>query len=276
MEDRKEFQRRVRAALDEIGPETLEWDESEFWMVQAPYEYIEFYAVENRLWNTAIALPLSRGLHNGVHRKSSITRNGQSYRLPYLIHPLMVCRMLVDLHIPLSREEEDIMLAASLCHDMIEDLDFRYHGTELYNKYHLDPRVYEIVKKLSKRKDFTDEEEQAFFRHIQEDPLALLIKLSDRGNNVEDLYNMSSWKVHEYVGETRRLFFPMYDYASSCYKELRPTLDVLQDKIVTLTKCAEVLVDRCDAREAELVQQVQDLQEENERLRARWQKLWKE
>ena len=276
MEDRSTFFERLRRILEAIGPEALAYDESEFWMVSAPYEYIEFYAVQNRLLNTAVALHLARGLHNGVHRKSSVVKDGQSYRLPYLIHPLLVCRMLLDMHIRLPKEEEDILLAAALCHDMIEDCHFEDGGRELYTAYGLDPRVYETVKKVSKRKDFTEEEEKAHFKAIQEDPLALLVKLSDRGNNVEDLYNMSVWKVHEYVGETENFIIPMCDYAKEAYPNLLISFEILLDKILCLTQAASILVDRYDALEKELEAQVDALRQENEALRKEWKKLWKD
>ena len=270
MEDRAQFRKQLKENLDDIGVETLSYDESEFWMIRSPYEDIEFFAGERQHINTSTALPLIRGLHDGSHRKSSIMKDGITYRLPYAIHPLMVCRMLIDLHAPLSVEEEDILLASALCHDLIEDIPFPRHGKELITTYHLDPKVYETVKLLSKRRDFTSEEEQEFFHQIETHKLAALVKLSDRGNNVEDLYNMSLWKVHEYVGETRRFFLPMCEHAKEYFPELLQTIEILQDKIVSLTQTAEILVDRYDEREKELLQQVQKLREENEKLRREW------
>lgn len=276
METRGQFQKRVREFLNGIGEDTLSYDEKEFWMIQSPYEYIEFYAVENRLWNTAIALELARGLHDGVHRKSTIIHDGVTYRLPYMIHPLLVCRMLIDLQVPLSHEEEDVLLAAALCHDMIEDIPFPEKGREMVTQFHLDERVYETVKCVSKRKDFTQEEEEDHFQKIAENKLAALVKLSDRGNNVEDLYNMSVWKVHEYVGETRKYFVPMFEYAIVHYPELVTSFEILQDKINCLTGAAEILVDRFDQQEKELREKVEKLREENTRLRQSWKNLWQE
>lgn len=274
MESFKQFRQRVLSIQEEIGLDVFTYDESEFWMVQSPYEYIEFYALDNNLINTAIALPLARGMHNGTHRKSTITKHGMTYRVPYVIHPLMVCRMLLDIQIPISKEEEDILLAAALCHDMIEDIPFPDHGKELYTRFHLDKRVYDTVKLLSKRKDFTEEEEKAFFHEIETHPLALLIKLSDRGNNVEDLYNMSNWKVHEYVDETRKFFFPMCDYGIEHFPEIHSSLVILGDKIRCLTETSEILVDRYHALEAELLSELEALQKENEQLRQEWKELW--
>lgn len=274
METRREFRERVGNQLMRIRQDALTYDENEFWMIRSPYEYIEFYAAEQRLYNTSIALPLARGLHDGAHRKSTIVRNGETHRVPYLIHPLLVCRMLVDLHVPLSRDDEDILLASALCHDMIEDLDFDDHGREMITEFGLDPRVYETVLLLSKRYDFTDEEEKAFFHAIESNPLSALVKLSDRGNNVEDLYNMSVWKVHEYVGETEKFFLPMCRYAIDAYPDLRKCFEILEDKIRCLTTAAVTLVDRYDAREQELKTQLENLRRENTQLRGEWNRRW--
>lgn len=276
MTSQKKFRSKIRDVLRDFEPDVLSYDESEYWMYQAPYEYIEFYAMENELTNTAIALPLARGLHDGTHRKSSIQKDGVTYRLPYLIHPLLVCRMLVDMQIPLSKEDEDVLLAASICHDMIEDIPFPQHGMELITRFHLDPRVYETVKYVSKRRDFTEEEEKEFFHQIEAHPLALLVKLSDRGNNVEDLYNMSVWKVHEYIQETRRFFLPMCEYAHIHYPELLTSFELLEDKIVNLTRVAEILVDRYAEQEAMLTRQLEELRAENARLRKEWKQFWEE
>lgn len=276
MDKRCQFQKKVAEILQQIGSETFAYEKDEFWMIRPLYENLEYFASDQQLLNTAIALPLSRGLHNGTYRKAKITRNGTSYRLPYVIHPLNVCRMLADLQINLPKEDLDILLAAALCHDMVEDLDFSEGGMELVTKYHLDPRVLETVLLLSKNRNATPEEEIAHFHGIEANPLSLLIKLSDRGNNVEDLYNRSCWKVHEYVGETNRFFVPMLDYGMKHYPDLTPALAVLGDKIHTLAGVAEILVERYERRSAELERELETLKEENERLRNEWKALLSE
>lgn len=273
--DRKAFLKELETRLSAIDSSYLTYDESEFWMIRSTYEYIDFYAREKQLINTAVALPLSRGIHNGSHRKATILRNGERYRLPYVIHCLVVCRNLVDLNLPLSREEEDIVLASALCHDMIEDIPFPQKGEELVKLFGLDSRILEIVRLLSKRKDFTEEEERAHFHGIESNRLSLLIKLSDRSHNVEDLYNMSHWKVHEYIGETEKHFLPMCDYGFSHYPELVTVLDVLRNKILSLTQVSEVLVDRLALREKELLDEVEALKKENGILRNELEAVWR-
>lgn len=261
------FMAKIKEILQTIDPEILAYNKDEFWLYERHYDYIKRYAAERKLISTAVALPLVRGLHNGTYRKSSVVKDGVSYRLPYVIHCLQVCSMLIDLQLPLTQEEEDTALSAALCHDLIEDIPFPNGGKEIYTDFHLTENIYNTVLTLSKRKDFTEEEHKAYFRGIQEDPLALLVKLADRGNNVEDLYNMSIWKVHEYVHETRERIFPMCTYARRHFPQLIVPFTILQDKMRNFTEIGEILVDRYEEQEKRMVSRLEKLQEENMKLR---------
>ncbi len=269
MNRQSSFKERVDACLDHIGRDVLAYNKDEFWMIERDYVYLKYYAYQHELLNMAIALPLARAIHNGVHRKAKLQKDGVDYRLPYVIHCLKVCRMLVDMELPLSPEDEDILMASALCHDMIEDNPFEDGGHELHTRYCLDKRVYDTVLLVSKRKDFTEEDHLRYFDQIMRHPLALLVKLSDRGNNVEDLYNMKFHKVHEYVDETRTYFLPMCRFAKEHYPELVYAVDVFRDKMETLTLISEMLVDKYAQREKEYLERLEDLRKENEMLRAR-------
>lgn len=276
METRKAFMTRVNAHLEQIDPKKLLYNENEFWLIQGTYEYLECYAVEHRLFNTAIALPLARGLHNGVYRKFGVKKGGATYQLPYFIHCLMVCRMLADIHPDVSSQEEDWLLAAALCHDLIEDIPFENGGTELMTEFHLDREVYETVKLVSKRSDFTREEEEQYFDAIQKNYLALMVKLADRGNNVEDLYNMSRKKMAEYLEETERYFFPMSDYGIQNYPKLKMAIHILHDKITILTTASKIMIAKLDAQNQILQEQRDKLKLENIKLREEWRVMWEE
>lgn len=273
METLAEFRQRVTDSLARISSEYLSYNEEEYWMIRSPYEFIEHYAEKHRLFNTAIALPLARGLHNGSYRKTPMIRGGVGHRPPYVIHCLTVTKMLADMWLPISKEEEDLLLAASLLHDSLEDVAFPEDGREFMTQFSLDPKVYETVKTVTKRKDFTLEEEQAFFRHINENRDALLIKLSDRGHNVTDLYSMSQAKIREYITETRTYFMPMCEYAREHYPELEPVIEIMQDQLVCLTKTVEMTAEIHEERQAQMNKDLKALTRENERLRAKWDKM---
>ncbi len=267
MNGKSPFMQRIKEILSDIDPEVLSYNEDEYWIYERYYDYVKRYAAERRLFCTAAALPLVRGLHDGVYRKSPLIKDGITYRRPYVIHCLKVCCTLIDLHLPLGQNEEDTVLASALCHDLIEDLPFPNGGKELYTDYHLTEEIYQTVLTLSKRKDYTEEEHAAYFARIQANPLALLVKLADRSNNVEDLYNMSLWKVHEYVQETRDRIFPMCSYARRHYPHLSSNFLILQDKMKNLVEIAEVLVNRYEQQEERMLTRLKELEEENLKLR---------
>lgn len=235
-------------------------------MIRSAYEHLEFYAHKHQLINTAIALPVARGLHNGTYRKLPVIRSGVPHYPPYLIHCLTVAKMLSDLWLPITTEEKDILLAAALLHDTIEDIPFKDGGKELIYEFNLDKKVYETVLLVSKRNDFTLEEEIEFFKHINENKLALLIKLSDRGHNVTDLYNMPDKKIQEYIGETRAYFLPMCEYARSHYPELEEVIEILQDQLICLTKTVEKLSEKYNQSFTAKRARLKALKEENKSL----------
>lgn len=267
---------KVNEHLSRIEPARLLFNENEFWLIQSCYEFLECYAVDHRLHNTAVALPLARSLHNGVYRKFGVKKGAAIHRIPYFIHCLQVCRMLVDVRPGLEREEEDWLLCAALCHDLIEDIPFPQGGRELVTQFGLHPRIYEIVKLVSKPSDFTLEAERRYYDHIQADPLALLVKLADRSNNVEDLYNMSPRKFTEYLEETENYFFPMSDYGIRNYPRLSMAIHILRDKIAILTTASRVMTAQLEERNRLLRDQRNRLKLENLKLREEWKRLWEE
>ena len=218
----------------------------EAFLYDKTYLFIKGYASALSLTQTLKALPLARRFHNGQYRKGEIEIDGKMYNLPYVLHVLKVCSTLISLRLPLSNEELDILLAAALLHDCIEDCSTTYlpnGGSELITYYHFDRRILEIVKLVSKKSGYTDQQLDDYFNEIKKNRFALLIKLADRSHNVEDLYNMKTEKLHKYVRETRTWIYPLTTYGKANYPELSDGLTILKAKIVSLTECTETLVD---------------------------------
>lgn len=276
MDDLHSFNKKVEQALADIDSDVLDYHEDEFWMIRSSYEYLEFYSKKHQLVNTAIALPLSRGLHNGTYRKLPIIRSGVPHNPPYIIHCLAVAKMLADMWLPISPKEKDILLAAALCHDTIEDIHFKDGGRELYLEYHLDKEVYDTVLLVTKRHDFSLDEEKNHFKNIMENRLALLIKLSDRGHNVSDLYNMSEKKIREYIGETRAYILPMCEYSREHYPELNEVIEIMQDQLICLTKTVEKISEKYNDFFKAQSKKLQQLREENKSLIAKLDTVRKE
>lgn len=241
--------------------------EEEF-LYNKTYLFIKGFALGRNMNHTLKALPLARKIHNGQYRKGLVNVNGQDYQLPYVLHVLKVAATLLSLSLPLTNEELDILIAAALLHDSIEDNDgfFTNGGMELVTEYGFPKEVYNIIKLLSKRSGATEVELNEYFNSIKRNKFALLIKLADRSHNVEDLYNMKIEKLHRYVNETRTWIYPLSSYAKANYPELSNGVTILKGKIVSLTELTETLVDMYEERITEKDEEIAKLKKEIQRL----------
>lgn len=220
------------------------FDRGEEYLYIKPYMFVKGFAVARGMTATLGALPLARRIHDGQHRKGETVVDGRAVKLPYVLHVLKVTSTLLSLPLSFDNAELDIMATAALLHDSIEDgRDFLGEdGHRLVTAYGVPEEAYRIISLLSKHTGASPEELSAYFKQIRGDRLALLIKLSDRSHNVEDLYNMKPEKLHKYVKETRDYIYPMTSYAKDRYPELSPAVTILKSKIVSLTELTEAMI----------------------------------
>ena len=220
------------------------YNTKEEYLYVKPYTFIQGFAMAKGYSNTLKALPLARRMHNGQYRKGTVNVDGNEVRLPYVLHVLKVCTTLMNLDLPLTDEELDVLYCTALCHDMIEDCheNFPKGGIELVEDYGLDYRVFEAVRLLSKHSGASQEELSEYFNAIKHNKFALLIKLSDRGHNVESLSCMKLEKIHKYCKETRDFIYPLCSYAKQNYPEITKGVTILKSKIVSLTEATETLI----------------------------------
>ena len=181
------------------------------------YNYIKGYATKYRLRNTLKALALARKYHEGQTRYS-----GE----PYIIHPLMVCKNLILLNVEKALQEWysdktidwittqcDILYAASLLHDVIEDLELPNRGQELVTVYFLDEEVLLVVRlltKLPKKKKHPWSkvyDPEKYFSEIAKDWKASLIKIVDRAHNCSTMQVFKEEKMKEYIVETIKYIY---------------------------------------------------------------------
>ncbi len=261
------FPKKVKDSLEEIGYAYFTFDDREWWMFEELFTRVEDYAIEHELFNTLIALYAVRGIYSGNYTAEYIERDGESYHVPYVSHCLDVCKLLMDLRIPISHYELDIVLAAALCHGLIANIFFSERGREMVTIYHLDSRIYEIMQLVTKKRYRAEKDRVKFFDELQQDCLALLVRLSDRANYVEKLYNIPIWRAREYIHETRTYYFPMCFYAKENYPELAAIFSIFLEKMRTLLEVTEIMVGRFEQREIELSNEILALKEENARIR---------
>lgn len=263
----KAFPDEIKQILRRIGAEVH--PESEMDGVSGElYRYAEAYAMEKQLRNTAVALPVIRSrMVHAAEETASRFRNQNSH-LAYYQHALSVCRMLIDLQMPIPAWEEDILLASTICHILPENIQLTDLSQELTVRYCLDPAVAETVGLIFWGDNEANSKQEQYYERVQQNKLALLMKLADRGNLVEQLYGISSWSARSYIHETRTYFLPMCIYAKEHYPALIGPVGVMMEKMRTLSDAAEILLSRYEVREAELTQQILTLREENATLKS--------
>lgn len=199
------------------------------------YLFIKGYAIAKEMRNTIIALSVARKYHDGQFRKGGA---------PYIIHPLTVASYLIELGI-----DEDVICAAAILHDVIEDCDLANKGIELVEKYNLDQEVLDIVRLLTKDKlpketpyDVKFEHEKAYYKMLYNYEKALIIKCSDRTNNCSTIDAFTIERMKKYVYETKELVYPLCNYGKSYYPEYSHAITIIKYLIVSICETVASLL----------------------------------
>lgn len=200
------------------------------------YMFIKGFAVGKNLNQTLIALAIARHFHDGQYRKGGD---------PYICHPLKVCSNLIGLGI-----DDDITLAASLLHDVLEDCQDKlpYGGNELVTEYGVDPEVIRLVSLLSKESGLDEHALSLYFDRIKKDPKALLIKLSDRMHNSSSLYEFTLQKMRVQIEETYKFLIPMASYGKRYYPKYTNALTILKNSILSLNTSMDIMLQKIEEK----------------------------
>ena len=225
---------------------------NEKYLYTETYMFIKGYATALKLGNTLKALPMCVIIHDGQYRKGKMEFENEQYQIPYVVHCLKVCSTLIALDLPLERHDLDILLAAALLHDTLEDQPqkFPHAGEEFMSQYGLDPEVLHLVKLVTKRTGASQEELRTYFNVISGNPLATLLKLSDRSHNSESMYEMTPEKIRKYIKESREGIYPMASYGKNHYPEFSNGITILKSKIESLVNTTEALLEMFGNKEA--------------------------
>ncbi len=209
-----------------------EFDENDTAKYIKTYMFIKGFAMGKELPQVMLALPVARKLHDGQYRKS-----GE----PYFTHPLKVCSTLISYGV-----DDDITLAAAILHDVLEDCgdNLPDGGRTLISEYGILPEVVEIIALLSKRSGLNDQELGKYFRKIEKNPKAALIKLADRLHNSGSLYTFSDEKMRKYLRETDLFLIPMGSYCKKYYPQYANAFSILKNSIATLNSSMKMMLDR--------------------------------
>lgn len=179
----------------------------------------------------------------------------------YYRRRLSVCRMLLDLHLPVEAELLDILLAVTLSHWLPGDKVPEDHAATLEGLFAGETRVAEILAVLQNAGE-------DYYEQLMTNRYALLIRLTERGVLVESLYEWPAADARRYLRETRAHFFTMCIYAKEHYREFLGPVSILMEKTRNLTAANEALLKRYEESDDAMNSEILSLQEENAAIRA--------
>ena len=228
------------------------------------YHFIEDYAKSKSLSNTLLALPLAQELLGDMPRRTFKTDAGT---LTCLEHCLCSTKMLIDLHTMLPSEEEDLLLASTLCLDFPKKVAFSENGQELIDTYHLDSRILEVIQTVARPDAMSEEEKAQYYQKIHDNKLAVLVALAERSNLVEQLSELSISDVNEFVHEMRTHCLPMCVNAKQHCRDCHMSINIMMEKIRCLIDVTDIIANRYQKREMAYTNEILSIMEENARLR---------
>ena len=158
------------------------------------YTFVKGRAQMLGMPKTLKVLDMLRLAHGGQPRWSHY-----GFGTTYMVHPLtMACHALA------MGLKDDEVIAVCLAHDMVEDSKGRVKLSDLPEGH-----IRNAVRLLSKNEcPYVDDDwETMYYKDIRKNPLASLVKVLDRVNNVAGMADAFSrdWMI-KYTGETARYY----------------------------------------------------------------------
>ncbi len=204
--------------------ETATWRED----VNKTLYFLKGYASAKNHYNMLKALIVAKELHKGQYRKGGAEA---------IVHPLRVCAYLVAF----ERFDDDVLFSAALLHDVVEDVECVKNDPQiLVREYGLSQEVLDLVLKVTKYKGIPTE---VYYRGIREDWRAVMIKLSDRSNNVSTLDSFSVEKMRSYILETTDYVLPLTSHAKLHYPMFNNEVTIMKYHITGICASLDRILD---------------------------------
>ena len=218
--------------MKELRPINPQISEEEMRDYGEMYFFIKGYAMGKKYYRTLTALAVGRICHMGQKRRLVIDEKGEEVMHPYFRHCLSVCSFLIALDLSMTDDMLDIMYAAALLHDTIEDCKMTGENGEGLLDMGIPMEVVEKVRLLSKQSGADEYALSEYFNEIKKDPITLMIKLADRLDNTDTLYTFKTLtKMKKYITETETWVLPLCTYGKEHYPYLSNAITILKSGI---------------------------------------------
>ena len=179
------------------------------------------------------ALAYAREKHEAQTRKPGKYTAGNATEIPYIIHPLM---MACHAHALGIRDDE--VLASIMLHDVCEDCGVRVEELPFPES------VQKIVALLTKDPEHKHDQgyDAGYYGAIMQNPKAAIVKALDRCNNVATMAGaFSQEKLTEYITETERYGYPLFDYIKEHYLQYNDAIFVIKYQVMSLIETVKAL-----------------------------------
>ena len=190
------------------------------------YDFIQSFAEQQKKPQTLKALPFGRKMHSGQYRLGG-------GNLDYYYHPMSACAHAIALGI--TRDE---VLAASLLHDVCEDCSVTPEELPVRGE------VRKAVAYLTRDKQtgWTLPGKELYYKNIQNDKTAVLVKLLDRCDNISTMHTgFNRDRMIAYGKDTACWIYPLFEKALQAWPEYRIQLAMIRLRMDAVLETIQAL-----------------------------------
>ena len=209
--------------IDGTPKETPQWlIKEQFFSEKNMYRKLKQFAASDGLPETDRAIDYSLEKHAGQPRKTSVFTDDF---IPYIVHPFIVA-----CHAHAMGIKDDVVLATALLHDVCEDCKIAPEDLPFS-----EPVKRSVALLTKTEKNHTDEYMRHYYGAIANDPVAALVKIIDRCNNVSSMImGFSKDKVIEYINETETYVYPLIETVKKQYRQYYDQVFLLNYQIMSV------------------------------------------
>lgn len=209
------------------------------------------YAVSHNYQSTCAALEYMKKSHMDVKVTVPMVQE-------YLIHALSLVWLLIELPLPITEDEMDLILSASVLH-ILDEIYGEYDMESLSDVIDVPKTTFEFINKI--------EQSNHNYDMIVQDRLLLIVKMAERSNVIEHLCDMTIEEAKEFILDAKRYWFAMCIEGKVRFQEFDAALTGILEKMRGLIQVMDILFQRFDSEEEELYEDILALKEENARIR---------